>query len=288
MKLLTRISFCLVLAIFLAVTTAETSAQTQYPPISQKAMMMQKIGDTDVMITYHRPNVKGRKLWGSEAEKALVPNGKVWRTGANAATVFEVTNDVMINGKKLPKGKYSFYAIPNADQWILIFNKSWNQGGTTYDEKKDALRVMSKPIMTNMSVETLRYSAENVRDTKADIHLAWGKARIPFTVDVGDVSARLLNQVSRNINNEKVGAANYIFSSKQSDKYEMAMGWLNSVLAEGDNYGAYFVKARLLGEMGKKSEAIATAKKGVSYGKANNVNPGSVRFLESLIQGWMK
>ena len=108
MKLFTRLSFCLAMAVFLVVTTSETSAQTQYPPISQKAMMMQRIGDTDVMITYHRPNVKGRKLWGSEAEKALVPNGKVWRTGANAATVFEVTNDVMINGKKLPKGKYSF------------------------------------------------------------------------------------------------------------------------------------------------------------------------------------
>ena len=287
MKLFSKISLCLVLAIFLVLATSETNAQTKYPRVSQAATLMQTIGDTDVMIKYHRPNVKGRKLWGSKEEKALVPNSEVWRTGANEATIFEVSNDVMINGKNLPKGKYSFYAIPNSNEWTLIFNKDWNQGGTTYDEKRDALRVMAKPLMADTSVESMRYSVENVMENKADVHLAWGKARIPFTIDVGDVTARIFQNVNRSIYGEQFGATNYIIGNQIEGKYKTALGWMDAILENGDMYQAMFFKARLQAAMGMTKDAIATGNKAVAFGKANGANPGSVGFLERLVKSWM-
>lgn len=287
MKLLSKLSLCLALAVFLVSAASVTDAQTKYPRVSQKAMLMQTVGDTDVMITYHRPNINERKLYGSEAEKALVPYGKVWRTGANDATVFEVTNDVMINGKELKKGKYSFYAIPNEGEWTLIFNKTWDQWGTIYDEKMDALRVMVKPVMSDVAVESLRYTVENVEANKADVHLAWGKARVPFTVDAGDVNARIIQNVNRNIASEQFGAASYIIDNKVDNQYKSALGWMNAMLADGDNYQAMFYKARLQNAMGMKNEAIATAKKAVTYGKANKVSQRSIDFMESLMKEWM-
>ncbi len=286
MKLFTRTYLCLVLAVFLVTAVNEVSAQTKYPRASQKASVMQTVGDTDVTITYHRPNAKGRTLWGGKADKALVPAGEVWRTGANEATVFEVTNDVMINGQKLEKGKYSFYAIPGTSEWTLIFNKTWDQWGTIYDEKKDALRVAVKPMMDESSVESLAFMIHNVTANSADVVLAWGKTRIPFKLDIGDVSARLLNSAQRSIVTEKLSAANYVFSTKQKDKYKDALGWLDSVLAEREIYGAMFIKARLLAEMGMKGEAVKTAEKAISFGKANKANPRSIGFLTNLMKGW--
>ncbi|NNE65808.1 MAG: DUF2911 domain-containing protein [Pyrinomonadaceae bacterium] len=152
---------------------------------SQYAEIHQTVGTANIRITYHRPNQKGRKLWGSAEEEALVPNGKVWRSGANNATVFEITEDATINGKPLPAGKYSFYTIPDTKEWTLIFNKTWDQWGTQYNRKTDALRVMTMPSMSEESKESLAYHIENVKSNSAEVILAWGKARIPFTVQFG-------------------------------------------------------------------------------------------------------
>src|ERR671926_237831 len=142
---------------------ASVLAQIQTPRPSQKASVMQRIGVTDVTITYSRPGVKGRQVWGDppaawaanakgEAtlddqnerpkDAPIVPWGHVWRTGANEATQFAVTDDVLINGQKLPAGSYSLHSIPGKDEWTFIFNKKADQWGSfTYDAKEDALRV---------------------------------------------------------------------------------------------------------------------------------------------------
>ena len=176
--------FTLLVMILTVCGVSAVFAQAKQRP-SQKGSIEQTVATTQIKITYSRPNAKDRLLWGEKTEKALVPYGEVWRAGANEATVFEVSTDVMINGKPLPAGKYSFYAIPTADSWTLIFNKTWEQWGTIYDEKMDALRVMSKPMMSEESKESLAYLIEDVDANSATIVLAWGKARIPFKVTVG-------------------------------------------------------------------------------------------------------
>ncbi|NLN32044.1 MAG: DUF2911 domain-containing protein [Flavobacteriaceae bacterium] len=113
---------------------AQTASNNRVSPLDT---IQTQIEDLNVEITYSRPFLKGR-----EFGKDIVPYGKVWRTGANEATVFEVNQDVLIEGKLLPAGKYSLYTIPDEKETIVIFNKEWNQWGTQYDESKDVLRVI--------------------------------------------------------------------------------------------------------------------------------------------------
>ena len=181
MKALSRIAVCLALVAVFGVAVSYSQSR---PRVSQRGYLEQAIGSAQIKITYHRPNMKGRVLWGSK--DALVPDGKVWRSGANEATVFEVTEDVTVNGMPLPAGKYSFYTIPSGKEWTIIFNKSWDQWGTVYDQKADALRVMSKPTMSEESKETLAYQIEDVKANSAVIVLTWGKMRVPFTVMTGN------------------------------------------------------------------------------------------------------
>jgi tetratricopeptide (TPR) repeat protein len=267
--------FCIVTII--AVGALNIFAQTQLPRASQRASLTQTVGDTQISIIYHRPNVKKRTVFGD-----LVPYGEVWRTGANEATVFEVSKDVTINGQKLPAGKYSFYAIPGEKEWTIIFNKTWDQWGTIYDAKQDALRVKVKPMESEFE-ESLAYEIENVTENTAQVSLRWEKLAVPFVVDIGDITKRILDS-ARNDKKMQVQVAGYIFDAKLAENYNEALSWLDAAIKESDNYRAMFYKARLLGEMGKKQEAIMTAEKAIELGKKSpNINTS---FLEGLVKEW--
>ena len=125
----------------LAPAAAHAQQALKLPRPSPKATVVQTVGLTDVTITYSRPGVKGRTIWGD-----LVPYDKVWRTGANEATTFQVSQDVKINGQALPAGTYSLHTIPGKTQWTVIFNKTADQWGSyDYDQTKDALRIQVTP-----------------------------------------------------------------------------------------------------------------------------------------------
>ncbi len=147
--------------------------------VSPKAEVMQTVGFTEVKIDYSRPGVKERVIWGE-----LVPYDKVWRAGANEATKFTFSTDVMLNGKPLKAGAYSFFVIPGDDEWILIFNKVADQWGAfEYNEAEDALRLRVFPV-ENDHQEWLTYTITRISDTTADIKLEWEKLKIPFTLEV--------------------------------------------------------------------------------------------------------
>lgn len=245
------------------VFAANAFAQLTLPRASQRATVSQTLGDTKIDIVYNRPNVNNRKVWGD-----LVPLGEVWRTGANEATVFEVSNDVMINGQKLPKGKYSLHTIPTQNEWTIIFNKTWNQWGSfNYKMEDDALRVTAKPVAGDHR-ETMAIDIDNVTGTTADVIIAWEKVRVPFKVDIGDLNGRFLNSARRMMVTNSIDAARYVLDSKLTSNYAEAVGWLDDSLKTSEQYAALFLKARLLNEMGKKQEAIAAAEKAVQVGKA--------------------
>ena len=150
--------------------------------VSPKAGVFQTIGITDVNVSYSRPGVKNRKIWGD-----LVPYNKVWRTGADECTKITFSTDVMIEGKKLPAGSYGFFAIPGENEWTLIFNKVADQWGAfTYNESEDALRVKVKPI-ANSNHEYLLYSftdmAPAAAPTSATLNLIWEKIKVPFKIE---------------------------------------------------------------------------------------------------------
>ena len=126
-----------------------------------------------VTIDYSQPSLKGRKV-GTE----LAPYGEVWRTGANEATVFEVSKDVKVEGQLLPAGKYGLYSVPGENEWIIIFNKTWKQWGTQYKEADDALRVKVNPAKADTSNEKMTFSI----DKSGKISLMWGDTIVAFMV----------------------------------------------------------------------------------------------------------
>jgi hypothetical protein len=245
-------------------------AQLTLPRESNRQSVTQTIGDTTVAVVYHRPNVKNRQIWDG-----LEKYGKVWRTGANEATTFEISNDVKINGQTLPKGKYTLHTIPNRDEWTIIFNKTAEQWGSfTYDQKQDALRVTVKPLKAELQ-ETMSLGFENVKMNTADAVIAWERVKVPFTIDVGDVTGRTLANIRTQMASLKADdfrtpaqAAGWVLNSKMSANYEEALKWVDASIKTREGVGNLYTKARLLAELNRKDEAIATVEKAIAMGKA--------------------
>ena len=303
--------FLLLAAVLILVSFALTvQAQLRLPRPSQKATVMQTIGVTDVTIVYHRPGVKGRAIWGDPPagaaagtrtlddsrtrpkEQVIVPYGHVWRSGANEATVFEVTDPVLINGQPLAAGKYSLHTIPGKDEWTIIFNSDAGQWGSfSYDEKKDVLRVKTKPQPVTDNQEWLMYSFDPVTENSAQVNLRWERLKVPFTVEVKDVKALAMEKARAAVAAAKPDdwsirsqAANYALQNKLNT--DEAMQWLEQSIKIKETFGNLSIKARTLAEQGKTAEAVATAEKAVQVGKASNADPVNIANLEKRIAEW--
>lgn len=181
MKQLQYIAGIILCSIFsLALLNVTAQAQERgmdEPRQSPNAAVSQTIGTTQIMITYGRPAVKGREVFGG-----LEAFGEVWRTGANESTVIVLPTDVTIEGEEVPAGTYSIYTIPGEDEWTIIINEklSW---GTGYDESEDLIRVTTTPE-EGVPMEQFMIYFENVTDTSADIVLHWDTTKVPFTIEV--------------------------------------------------------------------------------------------------------
>jgi hypothetical protein len=135
-----------------------------------------KIKGATITINYSSPSVKGRKVW--DPSGTLAPYGKVWRAGANEATTFETDQNIKVEGKELPAGKYSFFAIPGENEWTIIFNKVPNQWGAfKYDQAQDQLRVTAKPKKSAQMNERLVYDVTN-----KGVVLKWENVEVPVAI----------------------------------------------------------------------------------------------------------
>jgi len=274
-------------------------AQIDTPRPSPKASVMQRIGVTDVTITYSRPAVKNRQIWGDplpgqtakgEATlddqnarpkgAAIDPWGHVWRAGANEATTFVVTDDVLINGQKLPAGSYSLHTIPTKDEWTIVFNSTANQWGSfSYDAAKDTLRVKAKPQWVNQSEEWLTYSVEPVGDDSAQVNIRWEKVNVPFTVKVPDVAATTMAHLKNSVGNAKPDdwqtpmlAGNYLINNQNPADDEQGMAWIEQSIKVKETFRNLASKANALYKLGKKDEAFAVAQQAIERGKADKVD----------------
>lgn len=169
-KIIQKISLAMALTLLTTLCFAQgDKSQRQSPPDK----VSKTVGNTTITIDYSQPSVKGRTIWGE-----LVPFGKVWRTGANEATVFEVNKDVKIEGKTLKAGKYSLFTIPGEDEWTIIFNKQTGQWGTQYNEGEDELRVQVKPMKAPTMTEKMTFNISE----KGKVSLMWENLLVDFNV----------------------------------------------------------------------------------------------------------
>jgi len=280
----TKIYLLLMLALLLV---SNAFGQLSLPRDSQRAEVAQTVGDARIALVYHRPNTKDRAVWGN-----LVPYNEVWRTGANENTTFETNRELKINGQTLPAGKYGLHTIPNKDEWTIIFNKvndAW--GSFTYKPENDQLRVKVKPQAAEFQ-ETMLLGFENIKATTADVAIRWEKLRVPFTVDVGDVNARTLTEIRKQMATLKADdfrmpsqAASWVYGQKLTANYAEAIGWIDSSIKVRETPNAYGLKAYLLADSGKKSEAIVAAERAIKLAKA--MTPaGNTTDLEKRLAEW--
>ncbi len=127
-----------------------------------------------ITIAYSQPSLKGRTIG-----KDIAPYGKVWRTGANEATTFEISRDAKVQGQLLKAGKYSLYSIPGESEPTLIFNKLWDQWGTVYNESEDALRVIAQPSRSAAFTEKMTFAI----DKSGKVTFLWGDVAVDFMVE---------------------------------------------------------------------------------------------------------
>jgi tetratricopeptide (TPR) repeat protein len=248
------------------------------PVSSQRAEVAQRIGLTDITINYHRPLVKGRKIWGS-----VVPYGTVWRAGANENTTITISDPVRIEGKPLDKGTYGLHMIPNADDWTIVFSKnatSW--GSFTYNQAEDALRVTVKPHAADMH-NALTYEFDQLQPDSAVVELEWEKIAVPFkvSVDVGDVVQASLKKQLRNVSQftwmSWDDAANYLLTEKIA--LGDALTYADNSIENEDRYDNELTKSRVLAALDRKDEAATAQKKALDF-----ANPLQIHLFARQLQ----
>jgi hypothetical protein len=158
------------------VTTIKKDEMPKKKVLSPHATAMAIVGDAHIHIDYSSPGVRDRIIFGG-----LLSYDMVWQAGAHNATWLETNQDLIIDGKTLPAGKYGFFTIPSKKEWTIIFNTNWDQHGKDeYDEKEDVLRFKVKSILSETTTEHLEYKVKKITDTQGSISLAWEKVLIDF------------------------------------------------------------------------------------------------------------
>ena len=247
------------------------SALLKLPDASPAASVTQRIGITDVTISYHRPLVRGRKIFGG-----LVAYGQVWRAGANQNTTIEFTDPVAIEGQPLAKGLYGLHLIPGEDSWVVIFSKnsaSW--GSFTYDKAEDTLRVTVKPN-TIENQEALSYRFDHLTPDSAAITMRWEKVAVPFKVQVNTpeiVEQSLRNQLRGRVQFEWqawMEAANYLLNNRLSA--DEALKYTDQSISIEDRFENEVTKSRALTALDRKEEAAKAYNKAIVLGNQSQLH----------------
>jgi hypothetical protein len=224
------------------------------PEASQRASATQRIGITDITISYHRPLVNGRKVWGG-----IVPYDQVWRAGANENTTISFSDPVAIEGKSLAKGTYGLHMIPGADSWTVILSKNASAWGSfTYKPEEDALRVTVKPRASEMR-EALGYEFEDIHPDSVALTMRWEKLALPLRISVDEketTMASLRNQLRGGLQYTWEGwaeAAGYSLANKAG--LEEGLRWAEASIVQEERYDTFMLKAQILRELKRDAEA---------------------------------
>jgi len=274
-------------AALLVTCLAASAARAEFVPPrpSPSASVSQTIGVTNLTLTYSRPGVKGRVIWGG-----LVPYDSTWRTGANEPNSLTVSDTITVAGQTLPAGKYSILTIPRRDEWTVIFSGQKDlQGSTNHDPKQDVLRVTATPDTTQPHTEWMWLGFEDLTTTSGSLVLRWQRLRlaVPITIDLNALvlaSARKeIGNTDRDAWRNPLRAATWCFDNSVS--LGEGAAWLERSIAAQPNYANLSLKARWLAKGGKKAEAIAAARKAIDTGKAAKP-PADTAPTEKLLAEW--
>lgn len=260
-----------------ALLTADAQLKTPAPSPSQT--VKQDFGLSTVELSYSRPGMKGRKIYGD-----LVPFGKVWRTGANQATTLTFGEDVMIDGKKVPAGKYGLLTIPDKNNWTLIISKQTDvTSPAAYKQEMDVVRVDAKPMKTDQNVETFTMQFANIKPASVDLQILWENTAVvlPISTEVESKVMKQIDQLMNKDNKPYFGAAMYYMDNGKD--LNQALAWFDKAVELNPTaFWIHHQRANALAKLGKKEEARAAANKSMQLAK-DAKNDDYVKLNEKLL-----
>lgn len=271
MRVIVRICAGAACALFIALQSP-AQPPLPVPQPSPLASVSQTIGVAKVDVSYHRPAVKGRKVWGG-----LVPLGEVWRAGANENTAISFSTPVRIGGTTLPAGTYGLHMIPTGGPWTIILStnaSSW--GSYFYKQSEDALRFSVTPVQEQFH-EWLQYEFNAITDTSAILSLLWENLRVPITLSFDTPGLVLAYARDTHLR----GVAGFTWQGfNQAAQYSLqhggdlteALGWIDRSLQYGTNFINLQTKAAILEKRGDAAGAKALRSRAMQVATEGEIN----------------
>lgn len=261
------------------IAQAADAQQLRTPAPSPATTIKQEFALSNVEVSYSRPAVRGRKVFGD-----LVPFGKVWRTGANSATLITFGEDVMVGGKPVPAGKYGLLTIPGQSEWTIIISKQTDvTSPAQYKQDQDVVRVQAKAEALPFSVENFMIVFDDVKASSMNLEFVWENTgvSVPVTAKIEDKIMAQIDNLMNKDNRPYFGAAMYYLENGKD--LNKAVSWFDKAIEQNPNaFWVYHQKANALAKLGKKQEAIATANKSIELAKKAQ-NDDYVALNEKLL-----
>jgi hypothetical protein len=252
-----------VYVVLLCLLSIVVNAQIKTPAPSPSATITQAVGLMTATIEYSRPSLKGRKMIGS----SLVPYGQVWRTGANKIPNLKLTEEVMIEGQKVPAGTYGLVTIPGLTDWTIILSKKPEQWGVyEYKQEDDLIRFKVKAEKMVAKEEYFTMSFSDFTPTSTKVAIRWENTQVKFNI-VQNPDAQIMAEIKEKTSVADVksdtyfDAANYYFE-KNLD-LNQALEWANKVVEKDKQYWTYYLRAKIAAKLGKCDIATDDATKGL-------------------------
>lgn len=269
-----------VLSMLIGSSYALMAQSLNVPQPSPAQTITQSFATSKIEISYARPGVKGRSIFGD-----VVPFDKVWRTGANNATTIYFGEDVTVNNTKLTKGKYGLLSIPGKDEWTIILSKDTTvTSPNEYKQENDAVRIKVKPVALSKNIETFTIDIANIKNNSADIEIKWATTEVSFNVST-DIDSKIMKQIDEVMNADKrpyYQAASYYYENDKDLK--KALEWVNKAIeARPEAFWIYHLKAKIQNKLKDYNGAIATAE--ISKEKAKKAEYDEyVKMNDKLIE----
>jgi hypothetical protein len=243
-------------SLVLATAVFAQAPKIDFPAASPACTIKQRVGLTDIEITYSRPSAKGRKMLGG-----IDPYGEVWRTGANDATKIVFSTPVKLNGAEVAAGTYGLFTIPGQKEWTIILSKISKQWGAyKYDAKDDVVRFKATPAPLPEPVESFTIDFSNFTMGQASLDLSWEKVQVPIEVrgDVSPVVAQIDAVMAGEGKKPYVKAAQFYYDAGLDPK--KALAWVDAAIAETPaTFSVATLRTKLLAQAGEKDAAIEQA-----------------------------
>lgn len=259
-----------------------------FPAASPLGSLKQKVGVTDIEVSYHRPSAKGRQVFGG-----LVPWGQIWRTGADNATRVTFSTPVKLNGTAVAAGTYELFTIPGANEWTVILQNPGERpqwGAYAYDAKNDAARFTATPV-AGPAVETLTFTVGDIRPGSATLTMAWATTQLPVQVEI-DTVGMLVPQIEAAMADPEKAKRIYfpsaMFYYENGLDLKKALEWMDAGLAGNPNaFWMIYRKGLILAKAGDKAGAKAAAEQSLAMAEKDQragIREEYVRLNQALLE----